>query len=81
MFKVLISSAVGRRSETSSGGRSYRNAALTFLLHPVHHSFSFVNFADLVRNARIEKDALGNGGFPSVNVSDNTNISDFIEWI
>ncbi len=81
VFKVLISRAISRRPETSSSGGGDRNAALTLLLHPVHHGFSFVDFADFVRNTSIEKDALGNGSFPGVNVGDNANISDFPLWI
>src|SRR6185503_9884103 len=34
------------------------DAALLLLLHPVHHGGAFVDFADLVRNTRIEENSL-----------------------
>src|SRR5690606_18462712 len=44
-----------------AGGRrgGDRDATLLLLLHVVHHGRAVMDFADLVRDARIEKDALG----------------------
>ena len=56
------------------GGRD-RDAALLLLLHIVHDRRAVVNLADLVRHARIEKDALRRGGFTRVDMRRNTDVS------
>ena len=49
------------------GGRD-RDAAFLFLLHVVHDGRAVVDFTDLVRDARVEQDALGRGRLPGVDV-------------
>ena len=53
-----------------AGGRrgGDRDAALLLLLHVVHDGRAVVHFADLVRYARVEKDALGRRRLPRVDV-------------
>ena len=45
-----------------------RDAALLLLLHVVHDGRAVVHFADLVRHAGIEQDALGRRGLARVDV-------------
>src|ERR1019366_4354580 len=54
--------------ETGSSGRSDSDAALLLLLHPVHDGGAFVHFAQLVRAARVIKDALGRSGLTCIDV-------------
>ena len=61
--------------ETGRRGRRDGDAALLFLLHPVHGGSAFVNFTDLVVHAGVKQDALGGGGLTGVNVSRDTNIA------
>jgi hypothetical protein len=61
------------------GGRD-RDAALLLLLHPVHHRRAFVDFADLVRNTRIEEDPLGGGRLPGIDVGHDADVPGFFEW-
>src|ERR1700728_1423209 len=56
-----------------------RNAALALLLHPVHHGRAFVHFADLVSHTRVEKDALGAGRLPRIDVRHDPDVADLIE--
>ena len=53
---------------------SDRDAALLFLLHVVHDRSTVVHFADLVRNAGVEKDALGRGRLPRVDVRGDADV-------
>jgi hypothetical protein len=39
-----------------------------------------VYFTHAVNFPRVEENALGGGGFPSINMSDNTYISGFFQW-
>ena len=60
---------------TGSGGRSDGNAAFLLLLHPVHRGGAFVDFAQLVIDAAIVKNTLGNGGFTGIDVSHDANVA------
>ena len=59
------------------GGSSRRDCytSLLLLLHPVHRSGAFVNFADLVIDTRIEKDSFTRRCLSCVDVRHNTDIS------
>ena len=56
--------------------RRNRNAALLFLLHPVHNGGSLVHLAHLVSATRIIEYSLGDGGLTGINVGNECNISD-----
>ena len=51
-----------------------RDAALLLLLHVVHDRSAVVHFADLVRYAGVEKDALGRGRLPRVDVRGDADV-------
>ena len=63
--------------KTRSGRRGYRNAPLSFLLHPVHNCLPFVHLADSVRNPRVKQNTLGNRGLTGVYMSNNAYVSVF----
>ena len=44
------------------------NAALLFLLHPVHNGCAFMHFADLVGPTGVIQDPLGRGGLTGIDV-------------
>jgi hypothetical protein len=73
----VVFSEVVRHAFPEAGGRCRGNgdAALLFLLHPVHGCCAVVHFTDLVVHAGVEQDALGGGGFTSVDVSGDTDIA------
>ena len=54
--------------ETGRGRGGDGDAALLLLLHVIHHGGAVVHLADLVRYARVEKDALGRSRLPGVDV-------------
>ena len=56
-------------------GRRNRDAALLFLLHPVHGGGAFMHFADLVRAARVIQDAFRGRGFTGIDMSGDADIS------
>ena len=60
-----------------TGGRSGRDrdAALLLLDHPVHGRGAFVDFAQLVRLARVEQDTLGGRRLAGVDVRHDTEVS------
>ena len=64
---------------TGNGRRGNGDSALPFLLHPVHDGGSFVNFADLVDYTGIEKNTLGTGGFPRINVGGYPDVPSMLE--
>ncbi len=66
--------------ETGGGGRRNRDAALLFLLHPVHRRRAFVHLADLVRTARIEQDPFRRGGLAGIDVGHDADIASAAEW-
>src|SRR5690606_8926010 len=61
--------------ESRCSGRGNGDAALLFLLHPVHGGRAFMGFANFVIDAGIEQNALGGGGFPCVDVSRDTDVA------
>ena len=77
MFEVFVFFVVGRRPKTGRGGRSYGNATLALLLHPIHDGSAFVHFADFVRHAGVIQNTLGGSGFPRVNVGNNAKVTNF----
>jgi len=60
-----------------SGGD--RDATFPFLHHPVGHGSTVVDLAHLVDDTGVEENPLGRGGFPRVDVSGDTDISDAFE--
>src|SRR4029453_3396013 len=56
-----------------------RNAALLLLLHPVHGGSAIMDFADLVALACIEKNSLGRGRFPGINVGHDADVTVMLE--
>ena len=64
---------------TGSSRGSNGNAPLLFLFHPIHQSGPIMNLTDFVGQAGTIKDPLGDGGFSGINVSGNTDISQFAE--
>ena len=60
--------------EAGGRGRGDRDAALLLLLHVVHDGGAVVHFADLVRNAGVEKDALGRRRLAGVDVRGDTDV-------
>ena len=51
--------------------------SFSFLLHPVHHRFPFVNLAYFMGNAGIEKNPFGKGRLARIYVGNNSYISCF----
>ena len=60
--------------ETGRRGAGNCDAALLLLLHPVHRRRTFVHFANLVRDARVIKDAFRGGGLTGIDVRHDTDI-------
>ena len=60
--------------EAGRGRGGDGDAALLFLLHVVHHGRAVMDLTDLVRNARVEKDALGRGRLSRVDVRRNADV-------
>ena len=77
---MFIEMLVHAAPETGGGGRGDRDAALLFLLHPVHDSSTVVHFANLVRNAGVEKNALGRRRLTGINVSHDADIAIALDW-
>ena len=63
-----------------SGGRD-RDAAFLLLLHPVHGGRAIMDFADLVRLACVEQDALGRRGLAGIDVRHDAEIAVAVERI
>ncbi len=57
------------------GGGSDGNAALLFLLHPVHGGSAFVDLSDAVRLSRVKKDALSRSGLAGIDVGHDADVS------
>src|SRR5690625_5310665 len=57
------------------GGRRNGNAALLFLLHPVHGCGAFVGFTNFVVNTRIKQYTIGGSCFYGINMCCNTNVT------
>ena len=74
---AMFVAASSRLPKTSGGRGRDSNTSFSFLLHPIHCRFAFVNLADFMRNAGIKKNPFGNGGFAGVNMSYDAYISVF----
>src|SRR3989344_3607014 len=81
MLKIFVAARMGRNPKTSCRRRCDRNPPFSLLLHPVHHCIAFVYFADLVRNARVKKHPLRDGGLACVDMGNNANIAHLFHWI
>ena len=57
------------------GGGGNGDAALLFLLHPVHGCGALVDLTDLMDLLGVEEDALGDRGLTSVNVRNDADVS------
>src|SRR5690606_23759952 len=60
--------------ETGGGGGGDGDAALLLLFHVVHHGRAVMDFADLVRDARVKKNALGRRRLARVNVGRDADV-------
>ena len=72
MLVVLLVHAL---PEARGRGGSDRDAALLFLLHPVHDRSAVVDLADLVGEAGVEQHALGCGRLARVDVGDDADVA------
>ncbi|MNP59549.1 hypothetical protein D3C76_1545520 [compost metagenome] len=61
--------------EGGNSSRSNGNTTLLLLNHPVSGRSAVMHFAHLVAFASVKKDALGGGGFTSIHVSNDTNVT------
>ena len=66
--------------EAGRRGGGDRDAALLLLLHPVHDGGAVVDLADLVRDARVEQDALGRRRLAGIDVRHDADIPIPLEW-
>ena len=57
------------------GSRGNRDAALLLLDHPVHGCATLVHLAQLVGAARVEQDALGDGGLARIDVGHDADVA------
>ncbi|BDI16597.1 hypothetical protein ANSO36C_23990 [Nostoc cf. commune SO-36] len=64
--------------EAGRRGRRDRDAALLFLLHPVHRGGAFVHFADLVGLAGVIEDALGRRRLAGIDVRHDADVAYFL---
>ena len=71
---VFVVLAVHATPKAGRGRRGDGDAALLFLLHPVHGGRAIMDLADLVGYAGIEQYALCRGGFTRIDVRDYTDI-------
>ena len=76
---VLRIGQVHTLPEARGGRGGDGDAALLLLLHPVHGGSAFMNFADLVIDTGVEKDALSRRGFTRVDMSHDPDVPDFGE--
>ena len=74
MLTRMIAPETGRR------GRRDRDAALLFLLHPVHDRRALVDLADLVRDPGVEEDPLGRRRLAGIDVGHDADVPRAIEW-
>src|SRR5712692_7308133 len=73
----LVEAVPGRRRRRARDG----DAALAFLLHPVHGGRAFVHRTDLVGHTRIEQDALGRRGLSGVDVRHDPDVAGVFEFV
>src|SRR3989344_1998501 len=79
-FGILVF-GIGRPPVSRSRGGGNGNTALPFLFHPVHDGVAFVNFAYFVGNSGIKKYPLRRRGLSGIDMSDNSEVSNFFYWI
>ena len=70
---AVLAPEAGRRR------RGDGDAALLFLLHPVHDGRALVDLADLVRNPGVEEDPLGSGRLPGIDVGHDADVPGSIQ--
>ena len=70
---AVIAPEAGRR------GRRNRDAALLFLLHPVHDGGAFVDFADLVRDPGVEQDPFRRRRLAGIDVRHDADVARLFE--
>ena len=56
------------------------DAALLLVHHPVHDGLAIMHLTDLIRLAGIEKDPFGNGGLAGIDVGDNADVPDVVDF-
>ncbi len=61
--------------EAGGGGGGDGDAALLFLLHPVHGGLPVIDLADAVALACIKEDPFDGGGFTRVDMGHNADIT------
>ncbi|MNH94635.1 hypothetical protein D3C73_472580 [compost metagenome] len=66
---------LGTFPESGDGSRSNGNTTLLLLHHPVCGRGAVMHLAHFVTFAGVKKDALGGGGFTSIHVSDDTDVT------
>src|SRR5262249_40138065 len=66
--------------ETRRSSRRNCNTALLLLDHPIHRRSPLVDLTNAMDLFCIEEDTLGSSRLTSVNMSNDTNISCFLEW-
>ena len=66
--------------ETSRRSRGDRDAAFLLLFHVIHDRGAIMDFADLVRNARVKQNTLGRGGLTRVDMSGDTDVAVALDW-
>jgi len=76
---MLMRKVLSKRFRKRSSPQSDRDSAFALLIHPVHYRSPFVHLADLVRHAGVEKDALGAGSLPRIDMRHDPDIADLIE--
>ena len=81
MFVSLVALAVGRYPKSGGRGGSDGDAPLPLLLHPIHDRGAFVHLPDLMGNAGIEKNALGDRGLARVDMRDDAYVPDLFDRI
>ena len=72
MFIELLRHAAPKAGRSS---RSNRNAALLFLLHPIHNRGTVVHFTDLMGQAGIKKYTLSGRGLACIYMGDDAYIA------
>jgi hypothetical protein len=66
--------------EAGRRGGGDGNAALLFLLHPVHDGRALMHFTDFVRNTGVVEDALGRRGLAGIDVRHDADVARAFEW-
>ena len=72
---MFIELVLGTFPVAGGCSRGDGNTTLLFLNHPVHGSSTFMGFTNLMYSAGIEQNTFGGGGFTSIDVSHDADIS------